>query len=68
MLAPVTLLITTVQKYCVLATKFGLVNTIFVAVALQITWLLADAVGTGLTIISTVVVDPLHPFALGVIV
>ena len=68
LLAPVTLLCTTVQKYCVPVTVFGLVNKIFVAVALQITWLLAAAVGTGLTIISTVIAVPAHPFALGVMV
>jgi hypothetical protein len=39
-----------------------------VAVPLQITWLLAEAVGTGLTITSTVIAVPEHPFALGVIV
>ena len=68
LLAPVTLLCTTVQKYCVPATAFGLLNAILVAVLLQITWLFADAVGTGLTSTSTVIALPAHPFALGVIV
>ena len=68
--APVTFVLTTVHTYCVPVTVFGLLNTIAGVCPLQIVKivLLTANVGFGSTVIVAVVVDPLHPFALGVIV
>ena len=70
MAAPVTLLLDTVHTYCVPATLFGFVKLMVGVDPLQIVKivLLTASVGFGLTVIVAVIVDPLQPFALGVIV
>ena len=68
--APVTFVFATVQTYPTPDTVFGLVKTIVGVCPLQIVKmvLLTANVGFGSTVIVAVVVEPLHPFALGVIV
>ena len=68
--APVALVDETVQTYPIPVTEFGLVKLIVGVCPLQIVKmvLLTAKVGFGSTVIVAVVVDPLHPFALGVIV
>ena len=63
LLAPVTLLCTTVQKYWVPATAFGLLNAILVAVPLQITCEAGatEISGVGSTNALTSKVAPLQP-------
>ena len=68
--APLTPLCTTVQLYVAPDTPFVVLNAMLVFDPLQIVWLAGKATtfGVGLTVTTTTIGVPLHPFDAGVMV